>query len=63
MPIMTPVRTFGNFSGSFIDSVIGMISPMPSKVKTVSHKKKKKKSKLLFVVNLNKAQGIYRRFQ
>ncbi len=31
---MTPVSARGNFSGSFIDSVIGMTNPMPSKVNT-----------------------------
>jgi hypothetical protein len=34
MPIMTPVNTLGNFSGSFIASVMGMISPIPSNVNT-----------------------------
>jgi hypothetical protein len=31
---MTQVRTLGNFSGSFMDSVMGMIRPIPSKAKT-----------------------------
>jgi hypothetical protein len=35
IPIMTPVNTLGNFSGSFIDSVMGIINPIPSNVNTI----------------------------
>lgn len=50
-PIMHPVRTRGNFSGSFMASVIGMTRPTPSNAKTAVLQEDKLPSALLECVH------------